>query len=299
MDDTLLGIGQMAKATGLTISALRFYDGASVLVPAVVDPATGYRLYRENQLPDGRLIAQLRRVAMPLRDVRRILAARSQPAEVATIIDTHLRRLEAGLQDAKRVLSTVQHSLHDRETAVQAMPDPLSALSDRHLHSGKVRDLFTADDGSLLMVTTDRISAFDHVLPTEIPDKGRILCQLSLWWFRHLADLVPNHVITADVADYPQEFAPHSRALRGQSVLCQRLDMIPIECVARGYLAGSAWSTYQRTGSAHGIDLPPGLLEGQPATRADLHADHKGPGRSARRPDDLRRRCRRRRCGAS
>jgi DNA polymerase-3 subunit beta len=108
VDDTLLGIGQMAKASGLTVSALRFYAGSSVLVPAVVDSTTGYRLYRRDQLRDARLIAQLRRVAMPLSDIRQILAAQD-PSEVAAIIETHVHRLEAGLADAKRVFSTVQH----------------------------------------------------------------------------------------------------------------------------------------------------------------------------------------------
>lgn len=214
MDDTLLGIGQMAKASGLTVSALRFYAGSSMLVPAVVDSATGYRLYRPDQLRDARLIAHLRRVAMPLRDVRQILAAGEDCDEVAAIFEGHLHRLEAGLADAQRVFSTVQRLLRDQEDAMPTTNDALSGLADRHLHSGKVRELYSADDGSLLIVATDRISAFDFVLPTEIPDKGAILCQLSLCWFDELSDLVPHHVITADVADFPSEFGAYADALR-------------------------------------------------------------------------------------
>jgi phosphoribosylaminoimidazole-succinocarboxamide synthase len=139
----------------------------------------------------------------------------------------------------------------------------------RHLYSGKVRELYETDDGVLLLVATDRISAFDFVLGTEIPDKGRILTQLSLWWFGQLADLVPNHLVTADV---PAEFA-------GRAMACRRLSMIPVECVARGYLTGSGLADYQRTGMVCGVRLPAGLDDGfrlpepvfTPATKA-------GPG---------------------
>jgi phosphoribosylaminoimidazole-succinocarboxamide synthase len=136
----------------------------------------------------------------------------------------------------------------------------------RHLHSGKVRELYETDDGVLLLVATDRISAFDFVLGTEIPDKGKILTQLSLWWFGQLAGLVPNHLITARV---PAEFA-------GRAMACRRLSMVPVECVARGYLTGSGLADYQRTGMVCDITLPPGLQEGSrlpgpvftPATKA-------------------------------
>jgi phosphoribosylaminoimidazole-succinocarboxamide synthase len=262
VDDTLLGIGQMAKASGLTVSALRFYAGSSVLVPAIVDSTTGYRLYRRDQLRDARLIAQLRRVAMPLPDIRQILAAQEDSAEVAAILDTHLHRLEAGLADAKRVFSTVKHLLDDQENSMPTTNDVLAGLADRHLHSGKVRELYSADDGSLLIVATDRISAFDYVLPTEIPDKGAILSQLSLWWLDQLTDVAPNHVVTANTAEYPKEFDPYADALRGRSMLCQRLDMVPLECVARGYLTGSLLADYQRAGTVHGVALPAGLIEG-------------------------------------
>src|SRR6185437_319069 len=135
-----------------------------------------------------------------------------------------------------------------------------------HLYSGKVRELYLADDGSLLLVATDRVSAFDYVLDTPIPDKGKILTQLSLWWFEKLADVVPNHVIDAPV---PAEFA-------GRAMACLPLSMIPAECVARGYLAGSGLAEYQRNGAVCGVSLPPGLAEGSrlpdpiftPATKA-------------------------------
>jgi phosphoribosylaminoimidazole-succinocarboxamide synthase len=119
------------------------------------------------------------------------------------------------------------------------------------LHSGKVRDLY-ADGDDLVLVASDRVSVYDVVLPTPIPDKGAILTQLSLWWFERLADLMPNHVISAE--DVPAEFA-------GRAIRCRRLSMVPVECVARGYLTGGGLTEYQATGAVSGVPLPPGLVE--------------------------------------
>ena len=131
------------------------------------------------------------------------------------------------------------------------------------LHArGKVRDLYSVGN-DLLFVATDRISAFDFVLGTGIPDKGKILTQISLFWFQFLADLVPNHLITADVASYPQPLQQYADALRGRSMLVQRAQMFPVECVARGYLSGSGWKEYQATGKVCGIALPAGLKESE------------------------------------
>jgi len=138
----------------------------------------------------------------------------------------------------------------------------------RHLHSGKVRDLYSLADGHLLMVASDRISAFDFVLDSEIPGKGEVLTRMSLWWFDRLADLVPHHVVSTDV---PEQYA-------GRAVVCERLAMYPVECVARGYLTGSGLLDYRATGEVCGIALPPGLVDGSrlpepvftPATKADL-----------------------------
>ncbi|WP_223297426.1 phosphoribosylaminoimidazolesuccinocarboxamide synthase [Catenulispora acidiphila] len=130
-----------------------------------------------------------------------------------------------------------------------------------HLASGKIRDLYAVGD-DLLLVASDKISAFDYVLESEIPDKGRILTQLSMWWFRQLADLVPNHVISADVEQFPAELQPYKEELRGRSMLCRKLSMVQVECVARGYLTGSGLAEYERTRTANGVPLPPGLVDG-------------------------------------
>lgn len=141
------------------------------------------------------------------------------------------------------------------------MSELLEIPGVRHLGSGKVRELYEVD-GKLLLVASDRISAYDYVLASPIPDKGKILTQLSLWWFEQLADLVPNHLVTTDPAMFPVELRDHKDLLSGRSMLCERLDMIEIECVARGYLTGSGLAEYREHGTACGIELPPGLVDG-------------------------------------
>lgn len=157
--------------------------------------------------------------------------------------------------------------------ATQHLPQPDYTLPEgyTHIHSGKVRDLWTTPDNRLLVVATDRISAFDWILPTPIPDKGAILTSLSLWWFEQLADVVPNHVLSLDVPD----------SVHGRAMICERLDMFPVECVARGYLTGSGLVEYNADGTVCGIPLPAGLVDGSklpepiftPATKAAF-GDH-------------------------
>ena len=133
---------------------------------------------------------------------------------------------------------------------------------DLPLHaSGKVRDVYGVGDQQLLFVATDRISAFDYILATGIPHKGRVLSQMSLFWFDYLADIVPSHLVTADVDQYPAAVRKYADQLRGRSMLVQRAEMFPIECVVRGYISGSAWKEYKASGKVSGITLPTGLKE--------------------------------------
>lgn len=140
-----------------------------------------------------------------------------------------------------------------------------------HVHSGKVRDLYRTESGELVMVASDRISAFDFVLRPTIPDKGRILTAMTVWWFERLADIVPNHMISVDHPAIPVQW-------RGRAMLCTSLQMVPVEAVARGYLAGSGVTEYRASGAVCGVDLPAGLVDGDrlpepiftPATKADL-----------------------------
>jgi len=127
--------------------------------------------------------------------------------------------------------------------------------------SGKVRDVYDIDETHLLFVASDRISAFDYVLATGIPHKGRVLNQMSLFWFDFLADVVPNHLITADVDQYPAPVRKYTDQLRGRSMLVRRAEIFPVECIARGYISGSGWKEYKATGKVSGIELPAGLKE--------------------------------------
>ncbi|MCX5227550.1 phosphoribosylaminoimidazolesuccinocarboxamide synthase [Streptomyces sp. NPDC006553] len=154
-------------------------------------------------------------------------------------------------------------------------PEPVQVPGLTHLHTGKVRDLYRNEDGDLVMVASDRMSAYDWVLPTEIPDKGRVLTQLSLWWFDRLSDLVPHHVISTELpAGAPADWA-------GRTTVCTSLNMVPVECVARGYLTGSGLLEYNESRTVCGLALPEGLGDGSelpapiftPATKAAV-GDH-------------------------
>ncbi len=150
-------------------------------------------------------------------------------------------------------------------------------------HSGKVRDLYDLG-GELLIVSTDRISAFDVVLPNGIPDKGKVLTGLSKFWFNYTQSVAQNHLITTDVEDYPDVLQPDADLLKGRSMLVRKADRVDVECVVRGYLAGSGWSSYQKTGEICGQKLPPGLQESArlpellftPTTKAE-HGEHDEP----------------------
>jgi len=145
------------------------------------------------------------------------------------------------------------------------------------IHRGKVRDLYEVDD-KLLMVATDRISAFDVVMDDPVPDKGKVLTDLSLFWFDFLSDILPNHLITADVEKYPAACAPYLDELRGRSMLVKKAKPLPIECIVRGYLSGSFWKAYQKDNTVCGFQLPPGMVESDkfptplftPSTKADM-----------------------------
>ncbi len=167
--------------------------------------------------------------------------------------------------------------------------DPVVLQTDfpeLELHaSGKVRDVYRLDNEHLLFVATDRISAFDYVLATGIPHKGRVLTQISLFWFDFLRDLVPNHLVTADVTRYPATVRNYVDLLRGRSMMVVRAEMVPVECVVRGYISGSAWKEYKANGRVCGIELPAGLKESDqlpepiftPATKATTGHDENIP----------------------
>ncbi|MEX2503882.1 MAG: phosphoribosylaminoimidazolesuccinocarboxamide synthase [Egicoccus sp.] len=156
---------------------------------------------------------------------------------------------------------------------------PLDALP--HLRSGKVRDLYDVDDDHLLLVASDRVSTYDVIHPTPVPDKGRVLTGLSAFWFDHLRELGPNHLVSTATADLPDAVADETDLLRGRFMLVRKVEVVPFECVVRGYLAGSGWQEYQQGRSVCGVELPDGLAEADrlpepiftPATKA-AHGEH-------------------------
>jgi phosphoribosylaminoimidazole-succinocarboxamide synthase len=157
------------------------------------------------------------------------------------------------------------------------MTTSLAGLGPRH--QGKVRDIYDLGD-KLLLVATDRMSAFDVVMAEPIPDKGRILTQLSAFWFGHLADLTPNHLVSLKVEEFPPACRPFKDLLEGRTMLVRKCKPLPVECIVRGYLSGSGWAEYRKSGAIGGLDLPPGLVESQklpqpiftPSTKAELGA---------------------------
>ncbi|KAF8320470.1 phosphoribosylaminoimidazole-succinocarboxamide synthase [Clavulina sp. PMI_390] len=168
-----------------------------------------------------------------------------------------------------------------------------TVLDDLTLVSqGKVRDVYaTSDPESLLFVATDRISAYDVILKNGIPGKGRILTSLSLFWFEYLKDVIPNHLITANIDEMPSELSKHKDILQGRSMLVRKAKVIPIEAIVRGYITGSAWSEYQKSGTVHGMQVPPGLRESDklpepiftPSTKAEQgqHDENISPEQAA------------------
>lgn len=131
----------------------------------------------------------------------------------------------------------------------------------KKISSGKVREIYEVEDDKLLLVVSDRISAFDYILPSLIPNKGKILNQISEFWFNHIKDIIPNHVISTDIKDFPKEF--QTDEFEGRSMLVKKLKMIPVECIVRGYITGSGWKSYQENGTICGISLPEGLQESE------------------------------------
>jgi phosphoribosylaminoimidazole-succinocarboxamide synthase len=158
---------------------------------------------------------------------------------------------------------------------------PKTQFDDLSLvRQGKVRDIFDTGD-ALLMVTTDRLSAFDVVLPDLIPDKGKVLNQISVFWFKKMAAIVQNHIITTNVNEYPDRFKPYQEALDKRSMLVKKAEPLPVECIVRGYISGSGWTSYKKEGQVCGIRLPAGLKESDklteplftPSTKAEV-GDH-------------------------
>ena len=268
-----LSVGEVARLSGVTIRTLHHYDEIGLLSPSARS-AAGYRLYSDADVDRLQQILFYRELDFPLDEVKAIVD------DPAMDVVSHLRRQRELLQSrGERVAAMVQAI--DRALEARTMGREMSAeekleifLDLPHVASGKVREMFDAGE-HLLMVATDRISVFDVVLPTPIPDKGSVLNGLSVFWFEHTASIVPNHLVEWRASSFGEP------TVAGRGMLVRRAQMLPVECIVRGYLSGSGWKDYQRTGSVCGSELPSGLRESDrlpeplftPSTKAETGHD--------------------------
>jgi len=241
----------VADVVGVSVRTLHYYDRIGLLRPAATSPA-GYRLYSEADLERLQQVLFFRELGFTLQDVKAIVD--SPTFDRTEALRAHRRLLVEQQSRLGRLVELV-----DRTIASIEKGEPMSnqerfgAFEYAKLRRGKVRDVYDLDD-KVLLVASDRLSAFDVVLPTPIPGKGAVLTQLSAFWFGKTADLIENHMLSAD--PYPDD-----PALRGRAMLCRKAERIDVECVARGYLAGSAWAEYRRAGTIGGQPAPAGLRE--------------------------------------
>ena len=241
----------VADVAGVSVRTLHHYDRIGLLRPAATSPA-GYRLYSEADLERLQQVLFFRELGFSLQDVKAIV---DRPTFDRTeALRAHRRLLVEQQGRLGRLVELVDRTIASIEKgAPMSNQERFGAFDDAKLRRGKVRDVYDLGD-EVLLVASDRLSAFDVVLPTPIPGKGAVLTQLSAFWFGKTADLIENHLLSAD--PYPDD-----PALRGRAMLCRKAERLDVECVARGYLAGSAWAEYRRAGTIGGQPAPAGLRE--------------------------------------
>jgi phosphoribosylaminoimidazole-succinocarboxamide synthase len=294
-------IGELASSTGLTVRTLHHYDRIGLLV-ASQRTHSGYRLYGRKEVQRLYRILALRQLGLALNEIRTALDGDSadlqhliarqldevqRQVKVGRALERKLRRLldlakQGQVLTNDQFIDTMEVIVSQSSVFTQKQREERTALASKiglpRVAAGKVRELFDAGE-HLLMVATDRISVFDVVLPTPIPDRGAVLTGLSVFWFGKTASILPNHLVEWRSSDFPP--VVDAAAAAGRAMLVRRADMVPLECVVRGYLAGSGWKDYQRTGKVCGIALPPGLHESDrlpepiftPSTKATVGHD--------------------------
>lgn len=250
-------VGEVAGFAGVTVRTLHHYEEIGLLVPGSRSPA-GYRLYCEADLERLQQVLFYRELGFSL-------------ARIATLLDDpqadamdHLRYQHQFLKERIGHLSAmataVEKAMEDKKMGTEPTPERRFAAITGPEYSGKVRDVYDAGDGLLLMVASDRLSAFDVVMAEPVPNKGRVLTAFTDFWLGDLADIAPSHLVATDPAEFPESVRDVPDA-PGRSMLVRRAEMLPIECIVRGYLSGSAWKEYRASGTVHGIPVPAGLEE--------------------------------------
>src|SRR5919199_3870124 len=265
-------VGELARRTGLTVRTLHHYDEIGLLAPSQRSGA-GYRQYTAKDVARLQHIESLRALGFGLGEIRDCLTRPDfSPLRAVRLHLAALRQRIAHEQDAcERLEALAARLVAQGADGISAeeflrvleatMKTELPGLT--RFARGKVRDIYAVGDDKLFVVSTDRVSAFDVVMPNPIPDRGKVLTQLSTFWFRQTGEIVPNHLIADDLASFPEPARAQAEVVEGRSMLVRRAKRIDIECVARGYLSGSAWSEYRKQGTACGIRLPEGLVESQ------------------------------------
>jgi phosphoribosylaminoimidazole-succinocarboxamide synthase len=255
----------VAEMAGVSVRTLHHYDRVGLLRPAATSPA-GYRLYSDADLERLQQVMFFRELGFSLQDVKAIID--SPTFDRAEALRAHRRLLVEQQGRLGRLVELVDHTIASIEKGEpMSNRERFGAFDDARLNEyrkevrrGKVRDLYDLGE-HLLLVASDRISAFDVVLPTPIPGKGAVLTQMSAFWFDRTRELVPNHFVTTDVDRMPPELRRFRADLRGRAMLARKAERVDVECVARGYLAGSAWAEYRRAGTIGGQPAPAGLRE--------------------------------------
>ncbi|RLT26346.1 MAG: phosphoribosylaminoimidazolesuccinocarboxamide synthase [Chloroflexi bacterium] len=260
-------IGELAVATGLTTRALRHYEHEGLLAPSSRTEA-GHRVYSSADVARLYEVLVLRRIGLGLAAIREQLES---PRDLRDVVAKHLAQTRATIatqqrlaERLQRVGASLENGQPSSESLLRVMEDMVALLTtDRPdlISRGKVRDMYALPDNRVLMVATDRMSAFDVVMPNGIPRKGEVLTRLSSYWFDRTAAVVPNHMIEALDASNAAKYGIDDETLFGRSMVVHRAEPLPVECVVRGYLAGSAWADYKAGRLVSGVKLPEGLQQ--------------------------------------
>jgi phosphoribosylaminoimidazole-succinocarboxamide synthase len=264
----MLKIGDFARLSNVPVKTLRYYDDLGLFTPAQVDDFTGYRYYTTDQLPRLNRLLALKDLGFALDQIARVLNEGVTHGQLRGMLMLKRAEVEDRLSEERRRLDRIEARLKEIEqedTLLESTATPvmIDCPLPNRTYRGKVRDTYDLGD-RLLIVATDRISAYDAVLSTGIPDKGKVLSQMSAWWFERTKAVVPNHFIR--LADgTPADHLPFALPpeLAGRSTIAKKAQRVDVECIVRGYISGSAWAEYSEHGTVNGVRMQKGLLESQ------------------------------------
>ncbi|HZU71327.1 MAG TPA: phosphoribosylaminoimidazolesuccinocarboxamide synthase [Acidimicrobiales bacterium] len=247
-------VGEVARAAGVTVRTLHHYEEIGLLVPSA-RTNSGYRLYGQADLERLQQILFYRELGFSLASIAALLD--DPKADAMAHLSYQRQLLSERIERLEAMVSAVDRAMEDKKMGTEPRPeDRFAAVTS--VAVGKVRDVYEAGEGLLLMVASDRMSAFDVVMAEPVPNKGRVLTAFSAYWLAELADVAPNHLVSVDPSEFPESVSGVSD-VAGRAMLVRKAEMLPVECIVRGYLAGSAWKEYRSSGTIHGEPQPHGL----------------------------------------